>query len=674
MGKIKVISPRIFISAVFLALFTQASLLLAQPTPLSGVVNLYRKVSFVDCPNNTVTVTPNTTGYSVGDRVLLIQMEGVTVDETNTGAFGSITDIEYAGNYEFHTIASIAGNDITFQFQILRDYDPVNGAVQLVRVAHHLDAEIQAAGVDLAPYDPVTQLGGVVAIWVEDTLYFGGNINGAYQGFPGGEANYDYTNCNWSATSDWSDYFYYWATSATNFNGAPKGYGIQERIPSKQGGRGRLANGGGGGNQHNAGGGGGGNYGAGGRGGIRAFPRSGFWGLYCKGYYYGVGGGDLSTYYSNAENRIFMGGGGGAGHVSNSSFDGLDGRGGVGGPIVIVKAGTVRRSGSGARYINAQGENGFPNGSDGSGGGGAGGTVLLDIGTFSGSNVFHVRAQGGRGGNQSWTGAVEDCMGAGGGGGGGVIWYSDASINTVGMATRNVTAGLEGNMTGAGCTAVPADTTNRKHQPGSVGIELTGLVLPISSTLPNGCVLPVEFEAFEGEQIYNDVRLDWLTSLEKENKEFIIERAEDLRSAFVEIGRVDGSGFSSTTKNYSFTDRDPVAGENFYRLRQVDLNGGYSFSEVVRVEFKPEEQLIHKIYPNPVNQGRTVTLEFYLEGEENASITVLDQVGRTVFTESGNFLSGRNRLEIPTHQLHAGIYFLQMETPTFRDAKRFIVQ
>lgn len=656
-----------------MGVFALNAAVFAQPTLLSGTINLYRKVTLVNCPGNQVQVSPDATGYNVGDMVMLIQMDGATVDQTNTGSFGTINSIGYVGNYEIHTIASVAGNTLTFQYQILRDYDPVNGSVQLVRIPHLSDAKIAATNVACDPYNPVTGLGGVFALIVDDTLYWEGSINANFMGFPGGENNYDNTNCGISTTTDFANYYYPWTTTTTNFNGAPKGYGVARRITGKEGGRGKLANAGGGGNQHNAGGGGGGAYGAGGRGGIRAYPRSSFFGPYCKGYMYGVGALDLAPYYSNIENRVFMGGGGGAGHTANSTAGPTRGLGGAGGGIVLVKANYTQRTGAGSRYINAYGQTGPTQGSDGSGGGGAGGTVLLDINNFVGINIFHIRVYGGRGGAQNWTAAIEDCMGPGGGGGGGVIWYADAAIPPTGIATRNLAAGLEGSQTGT-CATIPADTINRKERAGGIGVEMSGLILPISNVSPNGCVLPVEFLAFGGKQVYERVRLEWSTTLEKNNRVFVVERAESPELPFVEIGEVDGAGFSTTSKAYTFDDKDPMSGVAFYRLRQVDYNGGYTYSNVVAIEFRPEEKLIQRIYPNPVENGHSLTLECYLNANGNARVQVVDQLGRLVFETLQWMEEGRNRLEIPTGSFEGGMYFLQVTTPDYRDSKRFVVE
>src|SRR5580692_10806076 len=146
----------------------------------------------------------------------------------------------------------------------------------------------------------------------------------------------------------------------------------------------------------------------------------------CHGTNPGIGGLSLAAYgYSIAQNRIFVGSGGGAGHENNSV--GLPG--GNGGGIIILTAPVITSAGNailanGLAPINPTNINPLVAEGDGGGGGGAGGTIIINAATVSGS--VDVEAQGGRGSDAS--NFVTDCTGPGGGGGGGVIWTSGATI------------------------------------------------------------------------------------------------------------------------------------------------------------------------------------------------------------------------------------------------------
>ena len=115
----------LFFVCFSLNLFTQT---------ISGIINIYTPVTVIGC--NTLTVV-SSVGYNVGDTVLIIQMKGAEVDTiSNTAAFGSILNINEAGNYEFNIIQSVNGNTIFLKYVLIHTYNP-SGLVQLIRVPYY---------------------------------------------------------------------------------------------------------------------------------------------------------------------------------------------------------------------------------------------------------------------------------------------------------------------------------------------------------------------------------------------------------------------------------------------------------------------------------------------------------------------------------------------------------
>ena len=111
-------SQRVYLqlfSVLFLLVFS--SRLNAQS--IGGIVNTYTAVTNIT--PNSVTVS-SAAGFSVGDRVLLIQMKGATINQTNTASFGQIVALGSAGNFEFTNIASINGNTITFVTNLCKPF------------------------------------------------------------------------------------------------------------------------------------------------------------------------------------------------------------------------------------------------------------------------------------------------------------------------------------------------------------------------------------------------------------------------------------------------------------------------------------------------------------------------------------------------------------------------
>lgn len=112
---------------------------------------------------------------------------------------------------------------------------------------------------------------------------------------------------------------------------------------------------------------------------------------------------------------------------------------------------------------------------------------------------------------------------------------------------------------------------------------------------------PIELLTFEGEVIQSGIALNWETATETNNNYFEIEKSVD-GMFWKGIGEVTGAGNSQAALSYQFVDRTPFNGKNFYRLKQVDFDGTFSYSPVISIELSAED-LIPSVFPNP-SQGR----------------------------------------------------------------------
>lgn len=413
----------------------------------SIIVNDYTEVVSLDPCKNFINVS-DASAFNIGDTVLLMQMKGAIIDNTNTASFGSITDLKNAGNYEFNYVKGKNGNQIELLNVIIRQYDLPDGKVQLIRVPYYQDYVADKVMTCL-PWDG--SKGGVLAFNVANSLQLNANIDVSARGFRGGRAlNNPLFTCNST------DYFF---ADNSGQRGALKGEGIFNTNTLLSG-RGRLANGGGGGDATNSGGAGGGNFGQGGVGG-RQFSGCG------NANFVNGGIGGINLPYSAASNKVFLGGGGGAGHMNDIPALGA---GGNGGGIVIVTCGSLTTNGY---AINSRGETPIHlNGSndDGRSGGGAGGTVLLKSNTVVGLVPGSVR--GGNGDNANPP--MFDQHGPGGGGGGGVFWLSQPTVSS------NFLFDLRGGLNGTN-TNINNDPWGAA--PGGDGIILNNLSIPIATVL-----------------------------------------------------------------------------------------------------------------------------------------------------------------------------------------------
>lgn len=336
----------------------------------------------------------DTTGFRVGNTVLLIQMQGAQITTSNTAAYGMVTAMNAAGRHERAIIDSVAANAVFVKNHLVYTYNPA-AKLQLVRIPQFTNV-IVTDTLRPKPWDGTS--GGVLALEVSGILTLNAPIIANGTGFRGG-ANYVATGNGCFGIIPIIGYVF----GLGNWRGGYKGEGIAVSVPGFELGRGPQANGGGGGNDHNAGGGGGANVTSGGDGGNNADPNP----AGCNGYFPGIGG------YAppSTNNRIFLGAGAGAGHSNNL----MRSKGGSGGGIVMIKAGSINGS---SPAIYTKGVDAGLSLSDGAGGGGAGGTIWLELASPNANLVLY--ANGGRGGNAD-NNNVDRCMGPGGGGAGGRI-------------------------------------------------------------------------------------------------------------------------------------------------------------------------------------------------------------------------------------------------------------
>lgn len=446
---------KLFITSLFCCL---ALVSFAQNTNISGVINTYTDVTAI---SGTTISIGSSAGYSAGDRVLIIQMQGATINESNSSSFGNITSIGDVGNYEFATVCSVPNGTQLVVNSIQRTYS-VSGNVQVVSVPVYDDATITGT-LTADPWNGT--VGGILVFECLGTLTMNASIEISGLGFRGGAITTSTYSC--SAFSNVTDYFY----DISNGRGANKAEGVALFITNKTAGRGAQANGGGGSNDHNGGGGGGANGSAGGLGGerIAATPFT------CKCNAPGEGG--KANTYTTTANKVFLGGGGGgSGHENNAG----EGSSGVnGGGIVIIKSNALNGNG---QWINANGAPG-PNPSfDGAGGGGAGGTVLLDVASYSGT--LNVNANGTDGGGVYGSGS-SNCNGPGAGGSGGVLWVSQGSVPTNINYVAN--GGLSGTTLGTMQSNCTVGGTNGATG-GASGISVTSLAMVVNSCNVNSSV------------------------------------------------------------------------------------------------------------------------------------------------------------------------------------------
>jgi hypothetical protein len=186
--------------------------------------------------------------------------------------------------------------------------------------------------------------------------------------------------------------------------------------------------------------------------------------------------------------------------------------------------------------------------------------------------------------------------------------------------------------------------------------------LPTPSPLPCAsisCVLPVELMEFVAEPAGREVMVSWATGSEQNSDHFMVERSTD-GEHFEAIGRVGAAGTSGMTLRYTWPDKHPVQGWNYYRLKQVDIDGTSAYSPV-RSVFMSDRPSTIEVYPNPANDVVNIVLD-ELSGQRDLLWRVLDASGRVVIEGSQQLAFDANRMSIPVERLDAGSYVVAITT------------
>ena len=179
-------------------------------------------------------------------------------------------------------------------------------------------------------------------------------------------------------------------------------------------------------------------------------------------------------------------------------------------------------------------------------------------------------------------------------------------------------------------------------------------------------VLPVTFISYELEVIGSSVRLHWSTSEEINNSFFTIQRSMDGQE-WENIAFVSGAGNSQGAVQYQHTDRNALSGASYYRIRQTDFDGSFSFTEVLRAEvFKAETDL--NLKPNPGNGA--VQLSFKGDLESYLNYDISDLQGQIQLSGPINELE----LFIDTTGIPSGIYLIRVNTRMGYISKKLIIR
>lgn len=285
--------------------------------------------------------------------------------------------------------------------------------------------------------------------------------------------------------------------------------------------------------------------------------------------------------------------------------------------------------------------------------------VLENAGT---SDIFYVRAddgvlENGTSGNAHTSGVV------------GITWYveevtaggSDVTLSASWYATDELSGFDRSNCSLAHYTGGAWDEGTPGAASGTdpYSISRSGITSFSPFAVSGASVLPVELIYFYGEKMDAGVQLFWETATEINNSHFEVEWSTDGR-AYQKIGHVKGAGTTTTIQKYGFLHKTPANGNNYYRLKQMDFDGKYEYTNIINIRYEPSG-LQYSIYPNPASDF--ILFENIAEDE---TVQVFNAEGKFV----KEFLATKNNSQYSMAELPKGAYFIKIGD----SVKRLIIQ
>ncbi len=267
---------------------------------------------------------------------------------------------------------------------------------------------------------------------------------------------------------------------------------------------------------------------------------------------------------------------------------------------------------------------------------------------------------------------------------GGELWYTGAqkNISWVWSDTSNVTIEYS---YGTGWNLIVADHPNTGEYQWTIpNLNTNQALVKISKADDSGVYdmsdypfsirpfIPVELVSFNASVLTDKITINWSTATELNNFGFEVQRSID-NSDFFTIGFTDGYGTTTEPRDYFFNDNNVVPGKYYYRLKQVDYDGIFEFSDIIEADFVgPTEFKLNQNYPNPFNPSTVIS--YAIPGSEFVTLKIYDMLGNEVSVLINEEQpAGTYKIEFNSTSLSSGTYLYRIQAGSFVETRKMIL-
>lgn len=194
----------------------------------------------------------------------------------------------------------------------------------------------------------------------------------------------------------------------------------------------------------------------------------------------------------------------------------------------------------------------------------------------------------------------------------------------------------------------------------------------LSGDVQSSISLPVELVFFNLKNDLKHIVLNWQTASEINNAGFEIQRGTDGKT-FQNLTFIEGNGTTQKQQNYIYNDRNLQQGQiYYYRLKQIDSDGKFEYSEVITAQTKGQE-ITGTFAPNPASVSHTI-LNYHTPEDGELSFQLFDVSGQKVMQKNYFVNVGGNQMDLDLSQLRKGMFFAKMQQGTRVVYERLIVK